>query len=259
MVRSPGYLIHPNHYPWERDASGRSSRTKSVAMFLSSETHVFRLFIGILLRATVEVYVKNKDPGLCSTTEWAVPATLQGVSLHTAETCVTHWWELLWIWDSSDEQRMHLEATLLPIWLFPMWLLLRHLIQIKMPFLNTLLLLQLRICTCVGRRQHLIQTVPHVKTNTFEIQKYFFKKQYKALLLTPESRRSEGTFAIRPANVTAVYNSLIGRVYTQKSMGLCRGNPAFFIWCQGQLCPWLHLGQDFITCVSRDSLWFCQQ
>lgn len=122
-----------------------------------------------------------------------------------------------------------------------------------------MLLLQLRICTCVGRRQHLIQTVPHVKTNTFKIQKYFFKKQYKALLLTWESRRSECTFAICPTNVTAVYNSLIGRVYIQKSMGLCRGNPAFFIWCQGQLCLWLHLGQDFIPCFSGDSLWFCQQ
>lgn len=84
-------------------------------MLLSSEIHVFRLFIGILLRASVEVHVKNKDPGLCSTTEWAVPATLQGVSLCTAQTCVTHRWELLWISDSSDEQRMELEATLLPI------------------------------------------------------------------------------------------------------------------------------------------------
>lgn len=71
-----------------------------------------------------------------------------------------------------------------------------------MPFLNTLLLLQLRICTCVGRREHLTQTLLHVKTNTFEIQKYFFKEQYKALILTQESR-SECTFAIRPTNVTA--------------------------------------------------------
>lgn len=151
-VRSPGYLVCPNHLPWGRDVSGSGSRTKSAAMLLGSEIHVFRPYTGILLSASVEVYNSMRRIKIV-----VYAIQLSGLFLQlfkvkpklywnlcTSWTCVAYWWELLEIWDCSDE----LETTLLLTWLFSV----RLLIQLRMPFLHTLLLLQLRICASVGRR-----------------------------------------------------------------------------------------------------------